>query len=553
MGEIAEKKDIHYLKFLFNPGEDSLFQQKLADFFPAIIYVVDTASMDIRYINKKVPDLLGYSNNELSLNNNDLFRFMAEGDSLWVKNEIKKCMQLADGENHRFKCRFINNDGDLRTFTTEGSVIKRNKNGDAESILCIAQPDATPSQKLQEITSPKKIDSTERCLNSDKDNLLYYKEMILERERFWGYGSWEFDLTTNTFLWSDGMYELFGYDARKDKERLVISEDFYYQHMSDEQIKSALTHKKQISENLIADYSYEYEILTPGKEIKKIESYKKIIRDQQGKPIKYLGLCRDITSLRHHERKLELKIQELKRSNAELEEFAYIASHDLQEPLRKLTTFNERLRHKFSGILDADASAYLTRMNKATQNMRVLIDNLLEFSRVSRSSEIFTKTNLQEVLKTVITDLELIVEETGTSISFENLPEVEALPGQMSQLFNNLIGNAIKFREANKKPEIYITCSPLSKLEKEEHQLFDQTNKNFIKIQVKDNGIGFEEVYSAKIFQIFQRLHGKSEYPGSGIGLSICKKIVENHKGKIYAESNLEQGSVFSIILPVIQ
>jgi light-regulated signal transduction histidine kinase (bacteriophytochrome) len=248
---------------------------------------------------------------------------------------------------------------------------------------------------------------------------------------------------------------------------------------------------------------------------------------------------------------LENKVRELDRSNKELEEFAYIASHDLQEPLRKITSFSERLKEKLPSNLEPDVQLYLNRMLAATDNMRMLIDNLLEFSRTSRISEPFVRTDLNNIISEVIADLELKIEETSTSVTSETLPVIDAIPMQMRQLFTNLFTNAIKFKGDGATPKIEIKSSELSDEEKDANHL--RVNNKYFKITVKDHGIGFDQEYSMKIFQIFQRLHGKAEYPGSGIGLAICKKIVENHSGRIFATSEAGKGAEFITILPESQ
>lgn len=245
---------------------------------------------------------------------------------------------------------------------------------------------------------------------------------------------------------------------------------------------------------------------------------------------------------------LENKVKELDRSNKELEEFAYIASHDLQEPLRKITSFSERLKEKLPDNLEPDVQLYLNRMLAATDNMRTLIDNLLEFSRTSRSSEPFTKVDLNNTIAEVTADLELKIEETNTRIESEKLPVIDAIPMQMRQLFTNLFTNSIKFRKPDQPPHISIRCKAQTEIEKEPNP--PRQNIPYYEITVQDSGIGFDQEYSQKIFQIFQRLHGKAEFPGSGIGLAICKKIVDNHKGQIFAKGDQGTGATFTIILP---
>ena len=180
--------------------------------------------------------------------------------------------------------------------------------------------------------------------------------------------------------------------------------------------------------------------------------------------------------------------------------------------------------------------------------MRNLIDNLLEFSRVARGSDNFILTDLNRMLDEVLSELELKIEETGASIDRSPLPELTVNPSQIKQLFNNLLHNALKFIRKDVLPVISIHCEPVRPEEKFRHKL--KPHIAYHRITVSDNGIGFDAQYTEKIFQIFQRLHGKSDYPGSGIGLAICRKIADNHKGVIFAESEPGKGSRFSIILP---
>lgn len=242
------------------------------------------------------------------------------------------------------------------------------------------------------------------------------------------------------------------------------------------------------------------------------------------------------------EQALAETVSELQRSNKELEEFAYIASHDLQEPLRKISTFASRLAEKFPDQRSYDdAQQYISRICSSAENMRVLINNLLDFSRITRVNEPLTKVNLNVVLREVRTDLELMIEESGLKIQAENLPHIEGRFSQMKQLVHNIITNTIKFHKPGQSPAIEITASSIV-----------YRGKPFHKLLFCDNGIGFEEQYASRIFQIFQRLHGKAEYPGSGIGLAICKKIVEHHGGEITATNIAERGACFTVLLPAL-
>lgn len=259
----------------------------------------------------------------------------------------------------------------------------------------------------------------------------------------------------------------------------------------------------------------------------------------------------NITQLKEHDRLLEQKIEELNKSNRELEEFAYVASHDMQEPLRKISTFGQRLKTQFGEQLSDDGAMYLSRMLGASENMRNLIDNLLEFSKVSRNRQAYEEVDLSGILRICLDDLDMRIDETGTTVSVEHLPVVEAISSQMRQLFFNLLQNAIKFRKKDDKLVVQVKERTLTSQEKTQYQL--PVQQEYFLVSITDNGIGFEQQYAERIFQLFQRLEGKSEYPGTGIGLSICRKIVANHKGLIFAESEPGVGTTFSVVLPKAQ
>ena len=369
---------------------------------------------------------------------------------------------------------------------------------------------------------------------------------MTEYEVFLKFGTWEYYSDTQKILWSIGMYNLFGYDPTMDKD-LVIDEALYEKHIDPDDYKSGLVrrHESMLDKD---EYIWQYRITTVQGELRWLETYGHYLRNEAGKIIRVFGITRDITRLKLYEHSLETKIRELNRSNAELEEFAYVASHDMQEPLRKLLTFSERLNTKFSNVLQEEGQLYIERMVAAANNMRLLIDNLLEFSRIARTGDAFEKTSLDQILRKVLADLEVTIEETRTKVDAGPLPVIEAKPEKMKQLLINIISNAIKFRKPTEAPVITIQCTALTRQDTNEHGLDQQ--KKYFRIAIADNGIGFEQEYAERIFQIFQRLHGKAEYPGSGIGLAICKKIVDYHNGLIYANGELGKGATITIILP---
>jgi light-regulated signal transduction histidine kinase (bacteriophytochrome) len=232
--------------------------------------------------------------------------------------------------------------------------------------------------------------------------------------------------------------------------------------------------------------------------------------------------------------------QRLEQSNRELESFASVASHDLQEPLRKIQTFSDRLLATCADALGAEGRDYLERMNGAATRMRRLINDLLSFSRVSSKAQAFARVNLTEVAREVLEDLEEDSKRAGATLTLGELPELEADPTQMRQLLQNLVSNALKFRRDDVAPVVSIRATLEPELRR-------------VELRVEDNGIGFDEKYHDRIFNVFQRLHGRGKYEGTGIGLAICRRIAERHGGSIRARSTPGQGSTFIVALPLKQ
>ncbi|UYQ92699.1 ATP-binding protein [Chitinophaga horti] len=257
--------------------------------------------------------------------------------------------------------------------------------------------------------------------------------------------------------------------------------------------------------------------------------------------------------MRNYQRELQDNIALLNKSNLELEQFAYVASHDLQEPLRKISTFSDRLQLKYKEHLPDEAAQLLERMVSAVGRMRVLINDLLQFSRAGRiSPETIEPLDLNALMTEVLTDLDVGLQEKQAKVQVDQLPVVEGSHTSLQQLFQNLISNSIKFSHPARPLQINIKSETI----KGRDTGFAKENKwddNFVRITVEDNGIGFEQEYAERIFLIFQRLHGMSEYQGTGIGLAICKKIVDTHHGHITAMGSPGNGATMIVVLPFKQ
>ncbi|HYD48064.1 MAG TPA: ATP-binding protein, partial [Terriglobales bacterium] len=259
---------------------------------------------------------------------------------------------------------------------------------------------------------------------------------------------------------------------------------------------------------------------------------------------------------RRAESQLAVKAAELARSNEELEQFAYVASHDLKEPLRMVNSYMQLLSRRYQGKLGADADEFISFAVEGAERMRVLIDDLLAYSRVGSRGKPFAATDCRKLLETTLLNLRIAIEDSGAQVQLGDLPTIPADERQLGQLFQNLIANAIKFR-GSAAPVIEVKAQPLAQLRSDTAAIAglsaDDCADDGWLFSVRDNGIGIAPQFFAKIFLIFQRLHQRDEYPGTGIGLAVCKKIVDRHGGRIWVDSTPGQGTTFYFTVPQSQ
>lgn len=401
---------------------------------------------------------------------------------------------------------------------------------------------------LKFIGTIRDISDYSETLNSLKK----YELTLQQAEKNLHLGTWEWNMHLNKVKWSDGFWQILEYPEHLRSNDWQPIEK-YMQHVGQDK-EMAVENRISFMENYDGSAPLEPQEISlttyTGKTIH-IITYTRILEWKDGKPLVAVGSTADITQMKEIQKNLEAKVLELGKAYDEMEQFSYVASHDLQEPLRKISAFSERLKAKCGSVLDPDCGLYLERILDGTNRMRILIENLLTLSRTKRNADFFKTTDLNEVLEEVLSDLENKIVAESAEVHHTPLPVIEAIPTQMHQLLLNLISNSLKFTQKDNNAVIHINSERLSQKQKDEYNL--DTRLDYILINVQDNGIGFENDYAETIFTPFKRLHGRSEYEGTGIGLAICKKVAKNHSGAIWATSKPGNGAAFHVVLAVKQ
>ncbi len=457
---------------------------------------------------------------------------------------------LNDHKPFSYEIRIFRPDGDLKVISCQGEVAT-DFAGHPLKIICVEQ-DITERKQIEESLEKAKneleirVEKRTRELKTANEMLKIEleerekaeKELknsqrnLAKAQKMAHIGNWNWNINTNQLSWSGEIYRIFelnpeSFDSGFEAFLSQVHPDD--RDFVNESVKKALNKKKP--------YCIDHSIILPDNSQKIVRNQAEVVLNSDGKAVKMMGTIQDITDIKKAEENQKMLIEELKRSNNELQQFAYVTSHDLQEPLRTIASFTQLLEKRYKDRLDSDADEFIEYIVEAAKRMQILINDLLDYSRVSTRKKEFKLTHTEEVLKNVISNLRVAIDENKSLITSDPLPDVYADSGQLSQLFQNLIGNAIKFRKSEIPPKINITARK------------DKENNEYI-FSVSDNGIGFEPQYKDRIFTIFQRLHTREKYSGTGIGLSVAKKIVERHGGQIWAESEYGTGSTFFFTLP---
>ena len=386
------------------------------------------------------------------------------------------------------------------------------------------------SRDLEEM----RLKNEQLALNNESNSLT---------EQIGDFGTWFLNLETNKYTFSENEYRLLG--VKPFSFEASMEGFLKYIHPEDVSYVKDIILKMITRDKLVP---FMYRVIRADGNLRYLRGNGKIVTNKSGEKI-LIGTTTDVTDEVLTNQAIEQRNRELEAKNKELQTFNYVASHDLQEPLRKIQTFISRLVDKDLNSLSENGQQYLLKIQDSSERMRVLIDDLLKFSRANKSEQIFEQTDLNEVLENSKQELIQIMEEKKAAILNDELPNLNVIPFQMQQLFTNLISNSLKYSKEDVAPVITIKVSEVDASKEEAIPVNEKTK--YHKIIFNDNGIGFDAQYAEKIFLLFNRLHNKDKFSGTGIGLAICKKIVENHKGFIFADGELNVGATFTIYLPV--
>ena len=480
------------------------------------------------------------------------------------QQQLIRIYDLVDKRFSYFKNNFANND-EFNTDFKNGKIVMDSLRNEIDTMLSTENKLLSTKDKLYKYNNsntPLIVFSTflisililglgyMRIIKNYKDlvtqniRLKIFDESSKQAEILGKYGSWVLNIEDKNFSFSDNKFRLLGCKPQSFEANLENLLNFI--HPDDKEIFTAAF--QEIEESAMLPLIH-YRILKKDTlEVRYFRTTAKIFIDKLGNK-NMIGTTQDITEDYNKTQLIELRNKELVQNNKELTEFNHVASHDLQEPLRKIQTFISRIEDREKEQLSETAKGYFEKIQEASNRMRILIDDLLQYSRTNRSEKRFEEVDLNQVVSNALSELSENIAEKKAVIHFEKLHSIQGIQFQLEQLFINIISNSLKYSKTDEAVIVDINSKKVKAFKVP--KLKDDSKKEYLKITFKDNGLGFEQEYAEKIFLLFNRLHGKKEYPGTGVGLAICKKIVENHKGYIFAKGKVNQGAEFEIYLPI--
>lgn len=546
--ELAKRKEDYASQITFTP-----LTTLVLGMFALFIFVVSFIQIDIlrkrtARIEKFLQKVLASSNNIISyftpiysdqgeikdftidFTNEKIGPVLGEGPMQTSQDNMSELIP-ANFENGIFEeLTHVVKEGNSRKFE---KILDNNGNNSWFSITAAPMDDGVLTTSI-DITAEKEASKNLKNLN---EQLQIQNSVLNDAEIIAKIGSYRWDLQTNKITMSDNFYRLLDCEVGE----FVPSTENYKAFVHPKDLK-LYEDKMNLAVKHRSSTKFIYRLISKAGKIKHFQHSGHFIQNE------FIGAVKDITKELRDDERLKNKNTELKRSNSELESFNHIASHDLQEPLRKIQMFISMITEGDLKNISEKNRDYLDKINSSASRMQMLIKNLLAYSRLSKEKKEYLNVDLNEILEKVQEDLEATIKEKKVQITMRNLPQLRAVPFQMEQLFNNLLSNSIKYANIHTRPKIIIDCQKIKANDITE--TFSKKALYYYCISLIDNGIGFDQANSKKIFGLFQRLHQKHEYSGTGIGLAICKKIVENHKGHIVADSIIDKGTTFRIYLP---
>src|SRR5437016_9056780 len=463
--------------------------------------------MDRRFIrvNRRLCEILGYAEDELLRLTG---RQISHPEDLDVINAQRPRLYAGEIDSVRVEKRYVRKDGSV-VWVSFAMVVERDAAGEPQYEIAF----------FDDITARKKA---EAALSASE--ALYRQTFELATA-----GIAHVDLTGRFMKVNRSLCEILGYSEKELIGRSVKE----LSHPADRDLTDA--QRARLHEGGLDSVRFEKRYLKNGGSIVWVDLAVALARDAHGHPQYEVALFDDITARKAAEAALRGAHEELKRSNAELEQFAYVASHDLQEPLRMVSSYTQLLMRRYGDKLDGDAKEFTAFIVDGATRMKQLIEDLLAYSRVGTRDRNFKPADSESSLKRALTNLRAAIQDSGATVTQDKLPTIPCDEVQLAQLFQNLIGNALKFRKPDVAPAVHVGAA-------EQGAEWE--------FMVRDNGIGIEPQYFERIFMVFQRLHDKGEYPGTGIGLAIVKKVVERHGGRIWVQSQPGAGTTFHFTMP---